>query len=89
MPVSPAIADIAPEAQRWRRHLHAHPELLYDVNETAAFVAARLAEFGCDEVRTGLGRTGVVGVIKGRKGGERTGHRPARRHGCAADRRDD
>jgi amidohydrolase len=68
MPVSPAIADFAPDAQQWRRHLHAHPELLYDVNETAAFVAARLAEFGCDEVRTGLGRTGVVGVIKGRKG---------------------
>jgi hippurate hydrolase len=68
MPVSPALADFAPDAQQWRRHLHAHPELLYDVDETAAFVAARLAEFGCDEVRTGLGRTGVVGVIKGRKG---------------------
>jgi hippurate hydrolase len=68
MPVSPALAAFAPDAQQWRRHLHAHPELLYDVDQTAAFVAARLAEFGCDEVRTGLGRTGVVGVIKGRKG---------------------
>ena len=44
-----------------------HPELLYDVHRTAAFVADRLREFGCDEVATGLGRTGVVGVIKGRK----------------------
>jgi hippurate hydrolase len=37
------------------------------VHRTAAFVADRLREFGCDEVATGLGRTGVVGVIKGRK----------------------
>ncbi len=43
------------------------PELLYDVHRTAAFVADRLREFGCDEVATGLGRTGVVGVIKGKK----------------------
>ena len=68
MSVDPAIAAIAPEAQRWRRHLHAHPELLYDVHQTAAFVAERLREFGCDEVRAGIGRTGVVGVIKGGKG---------------------
>jgi hippurate hydrolase len=40
---------------------------MYDVHRTAAFVADRLREFGCDEVATGLGRTGVVGVIKGRK----------------------
>jgi amidohydrolase len=68
MTVSPAIAELVPDAQRWRRHLHAHPELLYDVDQTAAFVAERLREFGCDEVRTGVGRSGVVGVIKGRKG---------------------
>ena len=43
------------------------PELLYDVHRTASFVADRLREFGCDEVVTGLGRTGVVGVIKGKK----------------------
>jgi hippurate hydrolase len=67
MSVNPAIAELVPDAQRWRRHLHAHPELLYDVDQTAAFVAERLREFGCDEVRTGLGRSGVVGVIKGRK----------------------
>jgi hippurate hydrolase len=40
---------------------------MYDVDRTAAFVAERLREFGCDEVATGLGRTGVVGVIRGRK----------------------
>jgi len=68
MTVNPAIAKLVPDAQRWRRHLHAHPELLYDLDQTAAFVAERLREFGCDEVRTGVGRSGVVGVIKGRNG---------------------
>ena len=55
------------ELTAWRRDIHQHPELLYDVHRTAAFVADRLREFGCDEVATGLGRTGVVGVIKGRR----------------------
>ena len=55
------------DIQAWRRDIHEHPELLYEVHRTAAFVADRLREFGCDEVVTGLGKTGVVGVIKGRK----------------------
>lgn len=67
MPVINRVADLQPDIQAWRRDIHAHPELLYDVHRTAAFVADRLREFGCDEVVTGLGRTGVVGVIKGRK----------------------
>ena len=67
MPIINRVADLQPEIQAWRRDIHAHPELLYDVHRTAAFVAERLREFGCDEVATGLGRTGVVGVIKGRK----------------------
>src|SRR5436309_13138103 len=67
MPIVNRVADLQPDIQAWRRDLHAHPELLYDVHRTAAFVADRLKEFGCDEVATGLGRTGVVGVIKGRK----------------------
>jgi hippurate hydrolase len=50
----------------WRRDIHAHPELQFEVHRTAAFVAAKLTEFGCDEVVTGIGRTGVVGVIRGR-----------------------
>jgi amidohydrolase len=61
------VADLQPDIQAWRRDIHQHPELLYDVHRTAAFVADRLKEFGCDEVATGLGRTGVVGVIKGKK----------------------
>jgi hippurate hydrolase len=65
MPIINRVADLQPDIMAWRRHLHAHPELMYDVQGTAAFVAERLREFGCDEVATGLGRTGVVGVIKG------------------------
>ncbi len=67
MPIVNRVADLQPDIMAWRRDIHAHPELLYDVHRTAAFVADRLREFGCDEVATGLGRTGVVGVIKGRK----------------------
>ncbi|TFF18065.1 amidohydrolase [Jiella endophytica] len=68
MPVSNRIAALRPEIEAWRRTLHAQPELLYDVTDTAAFVEARLRDFGCDEVTTGIGRTGVVGVIHGREG---------------------
>jgi amidohydrolase len=67
MPIVNRVADLQPDIQAWRREIHEHPELMYDVHRTAAFVADRLREFGCDEVATGLGRTGVVGVIKGRK----------------------
>lgn len=67
MPIVNRVSDLQPDIMAWRRDLHAHPELMYDVHRTAAFVADRLREFGCDEVATGLGRTGVVGVIKGRK----------------------
>lgn len=67
MPIVNRVADLQPDIQAWRRDIHEHPELLYDVDRTAAFVAERLREFGCDEVATDLGRTGVVGVIRGRK----------------------
>ena len=67
MPIVNRVADLHPEIQAWRRDIHQHPELLYDVHWTASFVAERLREFGCDEVATGLGRTGVVGVSKGKR----------------------
>ncbi|MCM2475247.1 amidohydrolase [Rhizobium sp. CG5] len=66
MPILNRAAELQDEVQEWRRHLHSNPEILYDVEQTAAFVAARLAEFGVDEIVTGIGRTGVVGVIRGR-----------------------
>jgi hippurate hydrolase len=68
MPIVNRIADLQGEITAWRHDLHAHPELLYDVQRTAASVAEKLKAFGCDEVVPGLGRTGVVGVIHGRKG---------------------
>ncbi|MFB6421599.1 M20 aminoacylase family protein [Bradyrhizobium tunisiense] len=67
MPVLNSVAALHSDILTWRRDLHANPELDYDVHRTSAFVAERLREFGCDEVATGLGKTGVVGVIRGRK----------------------
>ncbi|MCB2134713.1 MAG: amidohydrolase [Rhodobacteraceae bacterium] len=66
MPVKNRFAELLPEITEWRRDFHAHPELLFDTHRTAARVAELLDTFGCDEVVTGIGRTGVVGVIKGR-----------------------
>jgi len=67
MPIVNRIAALHPEITAWRRDFHANPEILYEVHRTAASVAEKLKSFGCDEVATGIGRTGVVGVIRGRK----------------------
>src|SRR5215469_5506015 len=69
MPIVNRIADLQGDIKAWRRAFHAHPELQYDVHRTAASVAEKLKSFGCDEVVTGIGKTGVVGVIRGRKPG--------------------
>ncbi len=69
MPIVNRVADLHAEITAWRRDIHANPELLYDVHRTAASVAEKLKSFGCDDVVTGIGRTGVVGVIRGRKAG--------------------
>ncbi|WP_127089446.1 M20 aminoacylase family protein [Aquabacter cavernae] len=66
MPVNNRLADALEDMTAWRRRLHETPELMYDLPETSAFVAGQLKAFGCDEVATGIGRSGVVGVIKGR-----------------------
>jgi amidohydrolase len=68
MPIRSDIHDSVAEVRTWRREIHQNPELMYDVEGTAAFVAERLRAFGCDEVKTAIGRTGVVGVIHGAKG---------------------
>jgi hippurate hydrolase len=67
MPVINRVADLHADITEWRRDIHRHPELLFDVHRTAASVAEKLKAFGCDEVVPGIGRTGVVGVIRGRK----------------------
>jgi amidohydrolase len=66
MPVKNRFAELLPEITAWRRDIHAHPELQFDTHRTSALVAAKLREFGCDEVVEGIGKTGVVGVIRGR-----------------------
>src|SRR5262249_13581250 len=65
MPIVHRIPGPHGDVTAWRRDIHAHPELLYDVHRTAGTVADKLRSFGCDEVVTGIGRTGVVGVIRG------------------------
>ena len=67
MAIRNRIAELQSEISEWRRDLHMHPELLFDTFRTSEFVAAKLREFGCDQIATGIGRTGVVGVIKGRQ----------------------
>ncbi len=66
MPIRNRLADLHEEITGWRRDIHQNPELLFDTHRTSALVAEKLSEFGCDDVVTGIGKTGVVGVIKGR-----------------------
>ena len=66
MPIKNRFAQLHPEITAWRRDLHENPEIMFDVHRTAGKVADLLRDFGCDEVVTGIGRTGVVGVIKGK-----------------------
>ncbi|MCB6177539.1 M20 family metallopeptidase [Rhodobacter sp. Har01] len=66
MPVKNRFAELLPEITAWRRDFHEHPELLFDVHRTAARVAGLCRDFGCDEVVEGIGRTGVVAVIRGK-----------------------
>ena len=66
MPVKNRFAELLPEITEWRRDLHENPEILFETHRTSAIVADKLKAFGCDDVETGIGRTGVVGVIKGK-----------------------
>jgi len=66
MPVKNRFAEMQPELTAIRRDFHENPELLFEVHRTAAKVADLLRAYGCDEVVTGIGRTGVVGVIHGK-----------------------
>jgi hippurate hydrolase len=66
MPIRNRVSEMHGDITAWRRDIHEHPELMYDTQRTSGLVAAKLREFGCDEVVEGIGRTGVVGLIKGR-----------------------
>ncbi|MEO0402152.1 MAG: M20 aminoacylase family protein [Pseudomonadota bacterium] len=66
MPIKNRLAETHAEITGWRHHLHAHPELGFEEHVTSAFVVERLRDLGVDEVVTGVAKTGVVAVIKGR-----------------------
>ncbi|MEP7452158.1 M20 aminoacylase family protein [Phyllobacterium sp. SB3] len=68
MPLLNRAIEMQDEVSQWRRHLHQNPELMFDVHQTAKFVEDKLRSFGCDEIVTGIGQTGVVGIIRGRHG---------------------
>ena len=67
------LRALHPELTAFRRDLHAHPELGFEEVRTAARVAEALRVCGVDEVHTGIGKTGVVGVIRGRRSGSGSG----------------
>jgi amidohydrolase len=75
MPIINRVAEFHADIVAWRRDIHQNPELGYDVHRTAAKAAELLKSFGVDEVITGVGRTGVVGVIRGRGPGKTIGLR--------------
>lgn len=79
MPVINRVTEFTPEIAAWRQHLHRNPELLFDLDLTSSFVVEKLRTFGCDVVETGIGRCGVVAVIRGRS------DRSGRRIGLRAD----
>lgn len=66
MPVENWISDRIEELTEFRHDLHRNPELLYDLPRTSARVAEALRAAGVDEVHEGIGKTGVVAVIRGR-----------------------
>ena len=69
-----SIAVAHDELTLWRRDIHAHPELGFEESRTAAIVAEKLRQFGC-EVHAGIGRTGVVGVLRAGNGSRKIGLR--------------
>jgi len=75
MPVVNRIADYASDMAQWRQHLHTIPELGMECPETASFVAARLREFGVDEIHEGIAQTGIVAIINGQGAGGTIGLR--------------
>jgi len=67
MPIINRVAAMCEDVAAWRRDFHAHPEIGFAVERTAGIVADKLKAFGCDAVVPGVGKTGVVGLIKGRR----------------------
>ncbi|MDO9524216.1 MAG: M20 aminoacylase family protein [Gemmobacter sp.] len=71
MPLLPQIESAADELTAIFQDLHAHPEIGFQESRTAAIVADLLRSYGVDEVHTGIAKTGVIGVLRGKGGGNR------------------
>lgn len=71
MNILPIIAESTPELEEIFRDLHAHPEIGFTEVRTSGIVAQKLRSYGVDEVHEGLGKTGVVGIIRGKGQGNR------------------
>ena len=71
MPVQNRIAEFDAEMREWRHDIHTHPELRFEETRTAGLVADKLRAWGF-EVHEGIGKTGLVGVLKGHGGSERS-----------------
>lgn len=69
------IADMAAEMRQWRRHLHQHPERGFDCFDTAQFIAARLRDFGVDQIHEGIAVSGLVALLEGQAPGPTIGLR--------------
>jgi hippurate hydrolase len=74
MAVIDAIVRLQDEMTRWRRDIHAHPELGFEEKRTSDLVAEKLRDFGL-EVHHGIGKTGVVGVLRAGSAGRSVGLR--------------
>ncbi|WP_398468182.1 M20 aminoacylase family protein [Tardiphaga sp.] len=61
------LDELHAEMTEWRQDFHAHPEIGFEEERTSEIVAKRLAEWGI-EVHRGFGKTGLVGVIRGKHG---------------------
>jgi amidohydrolase len=68
LPLHDAVAEIVPGVIADRRHLHQHPELAFQEEQTARFVAERLRALGIEDIRTGIAKTGVTALIRGTDG---------------------
>jgi len=75
MKIPDSISAIVGPIRAIRRDIHAHPELKFEENRTAEIVSSALRGFGIDEIHTGLGKTGVVGILRGRPGSKMLGLR--------------
>ena len=73
--IDAATAKVMPQVIEWRRFIHQHPELGNREFNTSKLIAEQLQKLGI-EVKTGIAKTGVVGILKGGQPGPVVGLRP-------------